>query len=338
MKNLNVAVIGAGSMGKNHARVYSAIKGAELVAISDIDDEAGKIAAQFNAKYYKNYKEMLNKEKLDAVSICVPTKLHKNVALDLIKNKMSILVEKPIAATVGEAEEMIEAAERNNVKLMVGHIEQFNPVVAELKKRIQRNELGKIMQVHCQRLSLFPQRVIDVGVIIDLAIHEIYVLKYLIDSKIKRVYAETAQRFHSSHEDLLIGTIRFDNDVLGVISSNWLTPKKVRQIKVTGEKGMFFANYLTQELYFYEKEFAAKSVDYNEAFIKGKEGKKIKIEIKKSEPLKNELEAFIGCIKKNKEVPVTGKDGLEALEIAQKFLESSKKNEVIVAKDTNFYT
>jgi len=329
MDKINVAVIGLGSMGKNHARVYSDIKDAELVAISDVNDEAKKIADHFNAKYYKNYREMLENEKIDVVSICVPTKLHKDIALDVIKSKINVLVEKPIATTAKEAKEIIGAAERNNVKLMIGHIEQFNPVVAELKKRIQGNELGKIMQVHCQRLSLFPQRIIDVGVIIDLAIHEIYVLKYLIDSRIKRVYAETAQRFHSSHEDLLIGTIRFDNNVLGVISSNWLTSKKVRQIEVTGEKGMFFANYLTQELYFYEKEFAAKSVDYNDAFIKGREGKKIKIGIKKSEPLKNELETFIDCIKKNKEPPVTGKDGLEALEIAQKFLESSKKNEVI---------
>ena len=329
MEKLNVAVIGAGSMGKNHARVYSSIKDVELIAVCDIDDESKKIADEFGAKHYKNYNDMVKNEKLDAVSVCIPTKLHKNVALDIIKNKINILVEKPIAATTQEAKEIIDAAERNNVKLMVGHIEQFNPVVMELKKRIEKNELGSILQVHCQRLSLFPQRIIDVGVIIDLAIHEIYVLKYLIDSKIKRVYAETAQRFHSSHEDLLIGTIRFDNNVLGVISSNWLTPKKVRQIKVTGEKGMFFADYLAQELYFYEKEFAAKSVDYNEAFIKGREGKKIKIGIKKSEPLKNELEAFIDCIKKNKEPPVTGRDGLEALEIAQKFLESSKNNKVV---------
>ena len=329
MKQINVAVIGVGSMGKNHARVYSAIKDVKLAAVCDVNDESKKVTDEFNAKHYKNYKEMLNKEKLDAVSVCVPTKLHKQIALDVIENKINVLIEKPIAATIEDAGGIIKSSEKNRVKLMVGHIEQFNPVVAELKKRIQRNELGKIMQVHCQRLSLFPQRIIDVGVIIDLAIHEIYVLKYLIDSKIKRVYAETAQRFHSSHEDLLIGTIRFDNDVLGVISSNWLTPKKVRQIKVTGEKGMFFADYLTQELYFYEKEFAAKSVDYNDAFIKGREGKKVKIGVKKSEPLKNELEAFIDCIKNDKEPPVTGNDGLEALEIAQKFLESSKKNKVI---------
>ncbi|MBW2976389.1 Gfo/Idh/MocA family oxidoreductase [Candidatus Woesearchaeota archaeon] len=330
MDKINVAVIGTGSMGKNHARVYSEMPHANLVAVCDSNKEAAKeIAGRYKTNCYSDYKEMLEKEKLDAASLCVPTKLHKQVAIDLIKNKIGILVEKPIATTIEEAGEIIDAAKKNKVKLMVGHIERFNPVITELKKRIEGNELGKIINVDCERLSLFPQRIIDVGVTVDLAIHEIDILKYLIGSKIKRVYAETAQRFHSSHEDLLIGTVRFENSILGVISTNWLTPKKVREIKVTGEKGMFVANYLTQELYFYEKEFAAKEVDYNKGFIMGKEGKKIKVEIKNEEPLKNELSAFIGCIKNNKEPPVTGKDGLDALYVAQKFLESAKKNKVI---------
>jgi UDP-N-acetylglucosamine 3-dehydrogenase len=324
MDKINVAVIGTGSMGKNHVRVYANLDKVNLVAVCDANPQT-----ESNIKSYTDYKEMLEKEQLDAVSICVPTKLHKQVALDVIEKGINILVEKPIATTTQEAKEIIDAAGKKKVKLMVGHIEQFNPVVVELKKRIEKNELGNILQVHCQRLSLFPQRIIDVGVIVDLAIHEIYVLKYIIGSKIKRVYAETAQRFHSSHEDLIIGSIRFDNNILGVISSNWLTPKKVRQIKVTGEKGMFVANYLTQELLFYEKEFAAKYADYNKGFIMGKEGKKVKIDIPQSEPLKNELEAFIDCIKNNKEPPVTGKDGLDALDIAQKFEQSSKNNEVI---------
>jgi len=330
MDKINAAVIGTGSMGKNHARVYSNIEDVNLVAICDINEESSKgLAANFNANYYKDYKKMLDNEKIDAVSVCVPTKLHKRVAIDAINKGINLLIEKPIAATTQEGDEIIKAARKNNVKLMIGHIEQFNPVVSELKKRIENNELGSILQVHCQRLSLFPQRIIDVGVIIDLAIHEIYILKYLLGSKIKRVYAETSQRFHSSHEDLVIGTIRFDNNILGVINCNWLSPKKVRQIKVTGEKGMFVANYLTQELHFYEKEFAAKYVDYNKGFIMGKEGKKVKINIEKNEPLKNELMAFIDCVKNNKDPPVTGNDGLEALEIAQKFTESSKKKEVI---------
>jgi len=330
MDKLNVAVIGAGAMGKNHARVYSSIEDVNLAAVCDSNEEIGKsIADNYKARYYSDYKDMLKKEKLDAASICVPTKFHNEVAVNVIRNGVNILVEKPIATTAGEAREIIGEAEEKNVKLMVGHIERFNPVVVELKKRIEKNELGKIYKVHCARLSQFPQRIIDVGVIVDLAIHEIDILKYIIGSKIKRVYAETAQRIHSTHEDLLIGIIRFENSILGVINANWLTPKKVREITVTGEKGMFVANYLTQEMYFYEKEFAKKDFDYNKSFIIGAEGRKSKINVEQSEPLRNELCSFIDCIKKNEQPKVTGNDGLEALDIAQKFLESSKRNEVI---------
>ncbi len=329
MGKLNVAVIGIGAMGKSHARVYSDIDNVELVAVCDVNKEiAKKIADKYKTNYYVNYKNMLKKEKIEALSVCVPTILHKKVAVDVIKNKINLLVEKPIATTIKEAEEIINEAKKYNVKLMAGHIERFNPVVIELKKRIERNELGKIYTVHCVRLSPFPQRVVDVGVIVDLAIHEIDILKYIISSKIKRLYAETAQRIHSTHEDLLIGTIRFENTVLGVINANWLTPKKVREITITGEKGMLVANYLTQELYFYENEFVRKNTD-NRDFMNVIEGKMIKIKIENREPLKNELEAFIESIKKNKRPPISGKDGLEALQIAQKFIESSNKNEVV---------
>ncbi len=330
MEKLNVAVIGAGSMGKNHARIYSEMKDVSLVAVCDSNkDFAKEIADKYNAKPYSGYKEMLKNEKIDAVSICVPTKLHKEVALEVIKNKVHVLVEKPIATTTEEAKSIIDSAAKNKVKLMIGHIEIFNPVVQELKKRIEKNELGNILQVNCERLSLFPQRIIDVGVIVDLAIHEIYVLKYLIGSKVKRVYAETAQRFHSSNEDLVVGTIRFENGILGIVNANWLTPKKVRQIKVTGEKGMFVADYITQELYFYEKQFASKYSDFKSGFKMGTEGKNVKVDIKSSEPLRNELVEFISSIKDNKSPAVTGKDGLEALDIAQKFIESAKTGKSI---------
>jgi UDP-N-acetylglucosamine 3-dehydrogenase len=330
MKKINVAVIGTGVMGKNHARIYSEMDNASLIAVCDTNEESAKsIAEKYKTKHYTDYNLMLGKEKIDAVSICVPTKMHKQVAIDVISKGIHVLVEKPISKTVEEAKDIIKAAEKNKVKLMVGHIERFNPAVIELKKRIENNELGKILEINCERLSLFPQRIIDVGVVIDLAIHEIDILRYIVNKKIKRVYAETAQRFHASHEDLLLGTIRFENDILGVINSNWLSPKKVREIKVTGEKGMFISDYITQELYFQEKEFAEKEVDYNKGFINGREGKKIKIDVASSEPLKNELHAFIDCIRDNTGPKVTGEDGLAALDIAQKFLESAKKNEVI---------
>ena len=330
MDKLKVAVIGTGAMGKNHARVYSEISNADLVAVCDSNKETAKsIADKHKIDYYTNYKEMLNNERIEAVSVCVPTEFHKKVATDVIKNKVNVLVEKPIAATVNEAKEIISEAEKNKVKLMIGHIERFNPVVIELKRRIRNNKLGNIYNVHCARMGPTAQRITDVGVIIDLAIHEIDVLKYLINSKIKRIYAETAQKIHSTHEDLLIGTIRFENNILGVINSNWLTPKIVREISVAGEKGMFVADYFKQELFFYENEFVKKKLRHKFYSMMVLEGKKTAIKIKNSEPLKNELIAFADCCLNDKKVPITGEDGLEALYVAKKFIESSKKNEVV---------
>ncbi len=330
MHKLKAAVIGTGAMGKNHARVYSEMGNVKLVAVCDPDKKiCQEIAKSYKTKYYSNHKELLKKENLEAASICVPTGFHKEIACDFIKNNVNVLVEKPIASTLEEAKEIIEIAEKNKVKLMIGHIERFNPVVMELKKRIKRNELGKIYKVHCTRMGPSVRRITDVGVIIDLAIHEIDILKYIISSKIKRIYAETAQRIHSTHEDLLIGTIRFENDVLGVINANWVTPRKFREITITGEKGMFVANYLTQDLDFYENDFVRKNVNYQNFSMTVIEGRKISIKVKKSEPLRNELESFANCIIKNKKPEVTGKDGLEALEIAHKFIESAKQNKVV---------
>lgn len=330
MERLNVAVVGIGAMGKSHARVYSEMDDVNLVGICDVDKEAEKIAGRYDANYYDDCRELVEKEKLDAVSICVPTKLHKKVATDFIGKKINVLVEKPIATTIDEAREIIDEAKKNNVKLMVGHIERFNPVIVELKKRIENNELGRIYKVNCVRQSPFPQRIVDVGVIVDLAIHEIDILKYIIDSKISRVFAETAQRIHSKHEDLLIGTLRFANGILGVINANWLTPKKVREIAVTGEKGMFVANYLLQKLYFYENEFATKNFDYGNGYMGVTEGRASEIKIDKEEPLKIELNAFIDCVKNDAKVAVTGQDAMEALEIAEKFKQSSKENKVMM--------
>ena len=328
MDKLRVAVIGAGAMGKSHIRVYFDMNNVELVAVADSNEETLKeISKKYKVKTYRDYSEMISKEKIDAASICVPTIMHKEIGLKCIMNKINVLIEKPIAKDTDEADQLIEESKKNKTKLMIGHIERFNPVVVELKKRIEKNELGKIYKVHCARLSPFPQRVVDVGVIIDLAIHEIDILKYLINSKVKRVYAETSRKIHSSHEDLLIGTLKFDNGIIGVINTNWLTPKKVREITVTGEKGMFVANYLTQELYFYENEFTKN--DYNGNFMNVTEGSMTKIKIISKEPLRNELESFIDCIANLKPVPITGEDGKNAIIIAQKFQESSKLNKVV---------
>ncbi len=327
MKTLNVGVIGAGVMGKSHARVYSDMANVKLAAVCDKNNAvADEVACKYNAKPYADYREI---DGLDAVSVCVPTKMHKDIALFFIKKGVNVLIEKPITDNSEEAKELINAAEENNVKLMVGHIERFNPAVAEIKKRLDNNELGKIYNISALRFSPFPHRVIDVGVTTDLAVHDIDVLLYLNNAKIKRVYAETSQRIHTNHEDMLNALIKFDNNVTGAINTNWLTPKKVRELYVTGEKGMFVAQYLTQELFFYKNQFAEKNFDYSKGVTSVIEGDMVKLKINYKEPLLVELEEFRNCIAEDRKPAVSGEDGLKVLEIAGKILEAAKTNKVV---------
>lgn len=328
MNKLKVAVIGAGAMGRSHARIYSDMANAELSAVCDKDEKtAGETAKKYNASPFTDYKKI--DKSLDAVSVCVPTKLHKDVALFFIRKGSNVIVEKPIAGNMEEAKILIEAAKKHNVKLMVGHVERFNPIVTEIKKRLENNELGKIYGISTFRFSPFPHRVIDVGVTTDLAVHDIDIVMYLNDAKIKRIYAETGQRIHASHEDMLNAIIKFEDNVTGIINTNWLTPKKVRELYVTGEKGMFAANYLTQDLYFYKNEFAEKDFDYSKGITSVMEGDMIKIKINSKEPLLAELEEFTDCIAEDRNPMVSGEDGLKALEIASKMLEAAKTNKVV---------
>ena len=330
MDKVNVAVIGVGAMGKNHARVFSELENSNLVAICDSNEQVGKeIADKFKAKFYSDLKEMLEKENIDAISICVPTKLHKETTLSIINKKIHVLVEKPIATTIEEAKEIIDEAEKNNAKLMIGHIERFNPIIIELKKRIKNNELGKVFLVKSERFSPFPKRVIDVGVTIDLSVHDIDIMQHLLESKVKSVYGANSQKVHSSQEDLMTSILKFKNETIGIINCNWITPKIVREITVIGEKGMFKADYLTQELHFFKNEFTDKYIDWEKRRLNVIPGDIIKIDIEKKEPLKNELQSFIDCITDDSDPAITGQDGLESLNIALKFLESSKNNEVI---------
>lgn len=327
---MNVAVIGIGAMGKNHARVYSELSNVNLVSVCDADSVSGKeIADKFNAKYYEDCESMLNNEKIDAVSICVPTKLHKKIALSCIKRNVNILIEKPIASSVEEAEQIIEEAEKNNVKVMVGHIERFNPIVMELKKRIKNNELGKIFMVKSERFSPFPKRVVDVGVTIDLSVHDVDIMHHLLESKIKSVYCVNSQKIHSSHEDLMTSILNFTNGAIGTTSCNWVTPKIVRELTIIGEKGMFKADYLTQELILFKNEFTDKYIDWEKKKLNVVQGESMEIKVEKKEPLKNELESFVSYVSSGNSSPISGEAGKESLKVALKLLESSKTNEVI---------
>ena len=323
-KLLRAAVIGAGNMGQNHARIYAEMDDVELVAVADpIMERLSRMAQRHRVHTYMDYRTMLEREQLDLVSVVVPTQQHYEVARDVLNAQVPVLVEKPIASTVEQGLELIALAKEMGVLLTVGHIERFNPAIIALKHQLSLDTLGRIYQIHAMRLGPFPSRITDVGVVIDLATHDLDILHYLTNANITRVHAEVGQQLHTAHEDMLSAILRFDNGIVGVLDINWLTPTKVREISVIGEGGMFVASYLTQDLILYENDAAPQGNDWHQLSVLGvAEGRSIHFKINKREPLREELEAFSNAIRTHGAPPVRGEDAVLALSFARKLIEA----------------
>jgi predicted dehydrogenase len=326
-----VAVIGVGSMGSNHARVYSELPESELIAVADSDPQSAEIVARrWGVRAFTDYRAMLDAEKPEAVSIAVPTAQHKETAIAAMEAGAHVMVEKPIANTIEAGLEMIACAARTGRKLMIGHIVRFNPAIQLLKQKLDEGQLGRIFQIVCRRIGPFPTRIQDVGVVIDLAPHDIDIMRYITDHNPIRVYAELEQRLHTDHEDLLLALLRFPDHIKGSLEINWLTPTKVREVLVLGERGLFRVDDLTQDLYFYENAQADKVMWPALQTLKGvREGEMIKYAFSRYEPLKAELQSFLRAIRDETPVPVSGEDGLMALRIALALIESGESNKVI---------
>jgi UDP-N-acetylglucosamine 3-dehydrogenase len=319
---LRAAVIGAGSMGLNHIRVYADLEDVELVAVADVSPTAlARLSRKYRIPVYTDYREMIAKERIDLVSVVVPTADHCSIASETLNNRLATLIEKPIAQTVEEGAQLIELAERTGTMLTVGHIERFNPAVRALKAELERGTLGTIYQMFARRIGPFPSRIQDVGVVIDLATHDLDVMRFLSGASVTNVSAELSRRLHTSHEDMLSAVLRFDNDVVGVLDINWLAPTKVRELSVIGEAGMFVVNYLTQDLSFYEN--ASRQGDWPELAVLGvTEGRAIRLPIVRTEPLRAELVAFIQAVRNATSAPVCPHDALEALSIAYRLIDT----------------
>ena len=318
---LRAGVVGLGMMGRNHARVWDeSVEEAELVAVADPDPAAVERAtAGRRTRGFEDAERMLVEEELDLVSIVAPTSLHLPVTLAALRAGANVLVEKPIAATREEATEMIEAADAAGRMLTVGHIERFNPAIRELRRRLDAGELGRIFQISATRLGPFPARIRDVGVVVDLAPHDVDIMRYLVGAEPVRIYAEVERRIHTEHEDLFTGTIRFANGVLGVLNINWLTPTKQRTLTVTGERGMYVADYITQDLVLYANPEAATVT----------EGEMTRLAVRNEEPLAVELREFARAVRDDGPPPVTPHDGLVALLLARKMVESAQTGQAI---------
>lgn len=328
---MKVAVIGVGSMGYNHLRVYTEMGDVDVVGVSDLDRERlQKVGAQFSVRTFTSYEELFQETHPDAVSITVPTSEHEKVATFALEQGAHVLVEKPIAATVAEGKRIIDLARKKERQLMVGHIIRFNPAIQSLKARLDNGDLGKIFQVFCRRAGPFPARIRDVGVVVDLAPHDVDVMRYLTGLDPMRVYAETEQQIHTDHEDLLFGLLRFPGGIIGALEINWLTPTKMRETLVLGEKGLFRVDDLMQDIYFYENPQAVGELWSPFRAVRGvSEGSMTRYSIQRQEPLKSELSAFIAAVRDGSTVPVSGQDGLEALRLSLALVESGKTHQVI---------
>lgn len=327
---LNVAVIGVGSMGRNHARVLATLPNVNLAAVADVDPAAlYKVARTYRARPYTDYRSMLDQEDLDMVSLVVPTVLHYPMAKEIIDRGIHVFVEKPFTLNVADGRELIADAEEKGVRLAVGHIERFNPAVVEMKRRLEHGQLGRVYQIHARRVGPFPPRVDDVGVILDLATHELDIMEHITNSPVSNLYAETERKIHGSHEDLLLGVLKFENGTVGVLDINWLTPTKIRELALLGERGMFLVNYLTQDFYFYENAFTNGQWEAMSAIMGVSEGRRIKYEVKRREPLIVELENMVNCLLYGGRPEVTGEEALRAIFLAESLIESGRSGQVV---------
>ncbi len=324
-----VAVIGVGNMGRNHARVYSEIEGVDLVAVSDSDEpQAKSVADEFSCKSYYDYRKMLKEEQIDAVSIAVPTNLHHRVALDCIKAGVHVLVEKPIADTIEASREMVEESRAAGVVLTVGHVERFNPGVTRLKELIDDGVLGEITSINARRVGIYPPSLGDANVVLDLAVHDIDIFNYLLDRGPVDVFSRAGDALKSGRDDHAIITLGY-GEVSCAVQVNWITPVKVREIAVTGTKGYAELNYITQGLRVYESNYERAYDSFGDFVVKFGAPHEMEVEVEKTEPLKEELKVFIGSVKKDKRPLVTGEEAILALTVSQKAIESYRKNRLV---------
>ena len=314
MKETNVVVIGVGSMGYNHVRIYSELENANLVAISDmVRGTLDKVSKEFNTVGYVDYDNILQIDDIEVVNICVPTVFHHDVVMRAIEAGKNVLVEKPIASKLNEAEEMIKAAEDAGVTLATGHVLRFNPAVRVAKKLIDEGAIGEVVTANSKRLGPFPPRIRDVGVAIDLAIHDIDIFNYLFNSRANTVFANMSSKLKNCEfEDHAEIMTKYDSGVLSILETNWLTPYKKRQLNITGIDGII-------------------SVDYgNQTVTLFKENNQVEdIKVENKEPLKEELRSFVDCVQNNTPPEVSGKDGYEALRIVDAAMTSSKDKRLV---------
>lgn len=330
MRKCRIGIIGLGNMGMNHLRVYMNFPGLEITGLCDtsetIRNNVKKICS--SAVIYSDYKIMLKSEKLDGVSIVVPTKYHKDVAIEAINAGVNILLEKPIAQTYQEALEISEQVKKKGIKCLIGHIERFNPAVEVMKSKLDKY-LGKVYSVNVIRIGVPPILSVGNDVIMELAVHDLDVINFLFNKNVTNIYAVRKNNIVTPFNDVTFAIFKLENDIIVSLNVNWISPIKKRELIITGQKGMFHLDYIHQDLCYF-KQPQEGNIYTNDILFKRKEGEVVKLEINKKEPLTVEIEHFIDCIVNNKKPMVSADEGLSVLMMAEKINSVAKLGEVVV--------
>lgn len=317
---LRAGLIGLGMMGRHHARVLREVEGIDLVAVADPSGDPHRVAGDLTVHPDV---ESLIAAGIDMAVVAVPTIYHEPVALALAAAGVHTLVEKPIAADVAAGERVAQAFTDAALFGAVGHVERFNPAIQDTRRRIAAGEIGEVYQIATRRQGPFPARIADVGVVKDLATHDIDLTAWIAGSSYATVSAQTTHRSGRQHEDMLLATGRLANGVIVNHTVNWLSPMKERVTIVTGERGTLIADTGSADVTFYANGTVRTEWDSVAAFRGVSEGDVIRFAIPKREPLRSEIEAFRDGVLGKETFAVTMAEGLATLRVAEAMLESA---------------
>jgi virulence factor len=321
--NIRIGVIGVGNMGQHHTRVLSLLKDVELIGVADLSVERGlDLASKYRIRYFEDYHDFF--ELVDAVCIAVPTKLHYKVGLECMEAGIHVLIEKPIAASIAEAEALVNAAADCNVILQVGHIERFNPAFQELSKVLKTE---KLLAIEAHRMSPYSERANDVSVVLDLMIHDIDLLLEMANSPVVQLTATGSKKDDSKHLDYVTATLNFANGIVATLTSSKVTHRKIRRIAAHCQNSLTEADFLNNEIEIHRQTTANYTTDYGQVLYR-QDGLIEQVYTSNIEPLHAELEHFVHCVRGGEQPSVGGDQALKALRLASLIEQSALDGKV----------
>lgn len=308
---IKIGVIGVGNMGQHHARVLSLLKDVEMVGVSDINVERGlDTASKYRVRFFEDYRDLL--PYVEAVCIAVPTRLHHEVGMTCLSAGVHVLVEKPIAASIAEAESLVNTAAESQCILQVGHIERFNPAFQELSKVLKTEEL---LALEAHRMSPYSNRANDVSVVLDLMIHDIDLLLELADAPVVRLTASGSSASNSGYLDYVTANLGFANGIVATLTASKVTHRKIRRIAAHCKNSLTEADFLNNEILIHRQTTANCLTDYGQVLYR-QDGLIEKVYTSNIEPLHAELEHFVTCVRGGNQPSVGGEQALKALRLA----------------------